>query len=185
MQLYTVVDSSGNIKLSGVIANPAWELLNGDRMIPDNQPAFDAEVQTCIRTEPVPTEALVVEYVVAYRPIAELKEIVKGRLKLRRDELEAGGFPYMGTTFDSDPRSVQRINTAVQAAQAAVSLGQPFSVSWTDSTNVDVPMQATDLMGMPVALAVHAENLHTTYRSLKALVDSAVTPEAVLAIVWP
>jgi hypothetical protein len=52
------------------------------------------------------------------RPLTldEAKTQKIAQINTKRDVLEASGFTYKGKVFDSDERSVQRINTAVQAA---------------------------------------------------------------------
>jgi hypothetical protein len=69
------------------------------------------------------------------RTLDEIKAARWGELKRHRNLLEASGFPYRGKTLDSDSRSVQRINTAVQAAQAALAVGEPFAITWTCADN--------------------------------------------------
>lgn len=100
----------------------------------------------------------------------------------RRDTLEASGFPYLGHLLDSDPRAVQRINTAVQAAQAAVGAGQPFQIGWTCMDGQVLPLDAAGMMGMPVALAMHANGLHQVARSFKVRIGAASTVEELMTI---
>lgn len=106
-------------------------------------------------------------------------------VKRERDTRETAGFPYAGKMIDSDPRSVQRINTAVQAAQAAAAAGAPFTLYWTTQDNTTLWLDVAGMMGMPVALAQYANSLHETARTLRAQIDAATTPEAVEAITWP
>lgn len=105
-------------------------------------------------------------------------------IKAMRDSLETAGFLYMGTVIDSDPRSVQRINTAVQAAQAAITLGVPFSVDWTAQDNSVVSMTAEDVIGMASALALYGNTLHVIARERKATILSATTVEEINAVKW-
>lgn len=93
--------------------------------------------------------------------------------KLRRDHLEASGFPYRGHPLDSDPRAVQRINTAVQAAQAALTMGAPFKIGWTCMDGHVLDLDAVGMIGMPVALAMHANGLHLTARAFKDRIAAA------------
>jgi hypothetical protein len=106
-------------------------------------------------------------------------------IKNKRDSLEIVGFPYLGKTIDSDSLSVQRINTAVQAAQAAMAIGMPFSLSWTCQDSSLLVLDGPGMLGMAVALAEYANELHETARSLRSQIDAATTIEAVKAIVWP
>jgi len=95
------------------------------------------------------------------------------RCRQKRDLLEAGGFPYRGHPMDSDQRAVQRINTAVQAAQAAQGMGAPFAIGWTCMDGHVLDLDATGMMGMPVALAMYANGLHQTARAFKARIGAA------------
>lgn len=99
-----------------------------------------------------------------------------------RDQKEASGFSYLGKTFDSDERSAARIFGAVQAAQAALSAGQPFSIDWTVRDNTVVSLDAAATIGMSVAMAQHANALHQHARALKAAIDSAHNQTALDAI---
>jgi hypothetical protein len=93
--------------------------------------------------------------------------------RARRDALEAGGFPYRDHPMDSDPRAVQRINTAVQAAQAAAAMGQPFGIGWTCMDGHVLALDAAGMMGMPVALAIYANGLHQVAREVKTRIFEA------------
>jgi Domain of unknown function (DUF4376) len=99
-----------------------------------------------------------------------------------RNRRETAGFPYQGKTLDSDPVSVQRITVAVQAAQAALSAGQPFAVEWVCADNTTLALDAAGLIGMPVALAAHANALHMHGRSLKAQITAATNAAELDAI---
>lgn len=70
---------------------------------------------------------------------------------------------------------MQRINTAVQAAQAALSLGQPFSIAWTCADGHVLTLDAAGMIGMPVALAMHANELHLIARAFAARILAATT----------
>lgn len=98
---------------------------------------------------------------------------VWAQCRLRRDGLEAGGFPYLGHPLDSDPRAVQRINTAVQAAQEAVAMGQPFAIVWTCMDGHGLALDAAGMKGMPVALAMYADSLHQIAKSFKDRIGAA------------
>jgi hypothetical protein len=93
--------------------------------------------------------------------------------RLRRDEIEASGFDFMGKTLDSDTRAVQRINTAVQAAQAALTIGEAFAIRWTCMDGKGIDLDAIGMIGMPVALAMHANALHVTARAFRDRIDAA------------
>lgn len=94
-------------------------------------------------------------------------------INTERDRREESGFPYRGMLLDSNPRSVQRITTAVLAAQVALSTGQPYSIDWTCADNSTLSLDAAGVIGMPVALAQHAAELHAHARTLKMTVEAA------------
>jgi len=105
--------------------------------------------------------------------IATARAEVKAAITQERDRREAAGFNYLGKTIDSDPRAAQRISLAVQAAQAALSAGQPFQVDWTCADNSILTLDAAGVISMPVALALHAMTLHEQARTAKAWADTA------------
>lgn len=105
--------------------------------------------------------------------LATARAEVKAAITQERDSREAAGFEYLGKTIDSDPRAAQRISLAVQAAQAALAAGRPFSVDWTCADNSILTLDAAGVIGMPVALAMHAMTLHEQARTAKALADAA------------
>lgn len=119
------------------------------------------------------------------RAVPELRVAKWGEIKDHRNLLERSGFPYVGTIMDSDSVSVQRINTAVQAAQAAMAAGQPFSIDWTAKDNTVHTLDGPGMVGMPVALAQYGDQLHQTGTALRQAIDAATTPEAIAAITWP
>lgn len=102
--------------------------------------------------------------------------------KRRRDELERGGFEYLGRPLDSDQVAVSRIGIATQAAQAAALLRQPFEVGWTCADGSVIDLDAVGMMGMPAALALHANALHQTGRGFKARIFEALSVGEVEAI---
>lgn len=119
------------------------------------------------------------------RTLADVKAKRWSEVKRHRDLLEAAGFPYMGKVLDSDERSVQRITTVVQAAQAALGAQQPFLISWTCADNSQLALDATAVVGMPVALAIYADQLHQTARALRSQIEAATSAAQVQAIAWP
>ena len=121
--------------------------------------------------------------------IQEAKDAKLHAVNSLRDQKEAAGFPYFGKTFDSDERSAARIFGAVQAAQAALSAGQPFVIDWTVQDNTTVTMDAAATIGMSVAMAQHAGALHVYARSLKDQIAAASTQAALdgidIGAGWP
>lgn len=185
MNLYSVIGLDGRIKLAQIVPHANIQLLRGERMVRDQTPQFDGRYQRCTRVEPVDSAAEFVSYVVEYLPLDQIKATVRQQLNVERDRRESSTFPYLGHDFDCDSRSVQRINTVVQAAQAALAAGQPFGMDWTAADDTEVQLTAEQLVGLPVALAIHANTIHQTCKQLKQQVEAATTPEEVLAVTWP
>lgn len=119
------------------------------------------------------------------RTLAEVKAARWKAMKRHRDLLEASGFPYRGKRLDSDARSVARINTAVQAAQAALAIGETFAIVWTCADNTTLALDGAGMLGAPVALALYADHLHQACKTLRAQIEAASTPAAVQAVAWP
>lgn len=141
----------------------------------------------CVEGDAEPGQRVIGGQLVDAKPptLDVLKAAQWTALKRHRDLLEASGFPYLGKTVDSDSRSVQRINTAVQAAQAAMGAGVPFSIVWTCADNSLLTLDGPGMLGMPVALATYADQLHQTCKTLRAQIEAATTPAAVQAVAWP
>jgi len=117
--------------------------------------------------------------------LEELKAIKWNSIKSQRDTLEQSGVSYLNKTLDSDTLSVQRISIAVQAAQAAISAGQSFTLDWTCQDNSTLTMTAEDICGIPVALATYSNSLHQTARGLRTQIEAATTAEELELIAWP
>ena len=113
--------------------------------------------------------------------IEELKQIKWNEIKAARNREEQSGCPYMNKILDSDSLSVQRINTAVQAAQV---IGETFIVDWTMQDNSVVHMTYADVLGMPAALAMFSNQLQVKARELRERINSAESIEEVNAISW-
>ena len=119
----------------------------------------------------------------------DAKDVKLHSVNSLRDQKEAAGFPYLGKIFDSDERSAARIFGAVQAAQAALSVGQPFVIDWTVQDNTAVTLDGAATIGMSVAMAQHAGALHTHARSLKDQIAAVSTQTALdgidIGAGWP
>lgn len=149
--------------------------------VPTDDPERDFE-NTKLHT-PVVSYREVVE---AEPTLEELKENKRLEMKVIRDEKEAGGFFYLGKTFDSDEKAVSRIGLAAQSATLAMMTGQEFpNIRWTTQDNSVVELSAEQLAGMPAALAQHSAKLHYTYNQLKIEIAEAETPEQLDKIHWP
>lgn len=123
-------------------------------------PAYKAWFAAGNRPDPVPLAD-------RWLDLATARAEVRAAINAERDRREAGGFAYAGRVIDSDPRSAQRISLAVQAAQAALAVGAPFAVDWTCADNSTLTLDAAGVIGMPVALAQHAQALHAAAKALK------------------
>lgn len=118
----------------------------------------------------------------AEQRLVEARAAKRALVNQLRDSKEAGGFPYLGKTFDSDERSAARIFGAAQAAMAAQLAGQPFLIEWTCADNTVLTLDAEQTIGLPVAMAQHANALHQHARVLKAAIDAAHNQAALDAI---
>lgn len=117
--------------------------------------------------------------------IAAAKQVARSKINAERDARETQGFPYLGKWFDSDQRSVLRINTVAAAATSAIMASQPFLIEWTCADNSVIELNASQMAGVPAAMAEYANQLHQTAKALKEQIDSATTLEQVHAVVWP
>lgn len=118
------------------------------------------------------------------RTLEEAKQTKHDEINEERDTREAAGFPYMGKVFDSDPRSVMRINVAALAATLATAESIPFTIEWTTADNSKLTLDAPAMRGVPVALAQFGDSLHQTAKTLKAAVEAATSIAEVEAITW-
>lgn len=108
--------------------------------------------------------------VVTPKSVESIREVLKDKVKALRDQKETEGFAYMGKVFDSDERSVLRIT---QAALTAMAAGPTFTIDWTAADNSIVTLDQAAMIGMPAALAVYANDLHTTAKAHKVAIDAA------------
>lgn len=98
-------------------------------------------------------------------------------INTQRDLAEKSGFIYMDRPIDSDMQSVNRINTAFNSAMACFVFGTPFTIEWTCADNLPLVLDAQGMIGMPGALAKHAETLHNRAKELKALVNAITSTD--------
>lgn len=118
-------------------------------------------------------------------PLERAKQLRWNRLLSIRDGLESKGFNYLGKTFDSDQRSILRIGMTAQAAMAAAMQGTDFSIDWTCADNSVLSMTRDQVIGLPVALATHANAIHLQARDLKVALDNAGSIAEVQLVQWP
>ncbi len=117
-----------------------------------------------------------------HQQVETLAARLRAGITAERDRREAGTFQYRGRVIDCDPRAVQRITTAAMAAQAALAAGQAFSLDWTCADNSVLQLDAAGVIGMPLALAAFADELHQHARMLKQQVLAAEDEAALSAI---
>lgn len=119
------------------------------------------------------------------KPLDQAKTEQKAKLNSARDLAEQGGFEYLGKVFDSDPISCQRISCAAQALQVVpASEGTEPTITWTCQDNSTIDLNASELMGLVVALAAWSNSCHERATKLKAKVDQAYSVELVESITW-
>ena len=149
--------------------------------VPTDDPERDFE-NTKLHT-PVVSYREVVE---AEPPLEELKENKRLKMKVIRDEKEAGGFFYLGKVLDSDANAVQRITTTAQSYVIGKMAGKEMpGLTWTTKDNGLLPLSADELIGMPMALTIHASKVHEIYNQLKIKIAEAETTEQLNQIHWP
>lgn len=97
-----------------------------------------------------------------------------------RDQALAAGFTHNGNTFDSDAKSIQRIN-----AIATLALMDPnFSTPYITKDNTVVTLDAAAVGALGIAAAQHESSLVFQARTLKDQVLAASDKAAVEAIIW-
>lgn len=110
---------------------------------------------------------------------AFLKESKRQEINTARDNAEQGGFEYLGKVFDSDPVSCQRIALASQTALMCVQSGQEFTVNWTCQDNTTIPLSATDMINVAVALTQWSNSCHMKASELKSKLSNATTEDEI------
>ena len=114
----------------------------------------------------------------------ELKIAKREEINKARDKAEQGGFEYMGKVFDSDPISCQRISCAAQAMQMSAMTQQTPTIVWTCKDNTTIELNATELLGLVVALAEWSNTCHQKATILKNQIANCQTSEELDAIKW-
>lgn len=118
-------------------------------------------------------------YIKGYIPLDELKQQKIDQFKYFRDVEEIEPINYNNHLFDFDEKARDRINSAIIALDIT---GE--SIEWTTADNINVSVNADDLRNIIAAAAIHSNELHVKYRSLKEHVLSCTTAEEVAEIVW-
>lgn len=114
---------------------------------------------------------------------AELEAVKASKLleiDAARDKDLKAGFEYGGHIYDSDDKSIQRINAVV-----TMSIANPeYSTPYITKDNVIVQLDAQDIAGLGAAAAAHESALIFKARGLKDQVLDAETTVEVEAIKW-
>lgn len=103
-------------------------------------------------------------------------------IKVKRDQVEFGGFTWDGSVFDSDPLSQSRIQGAAQLATLSPTT---FSIDWTLADNTVRTLSASQMVEVGETLGIHVATQHTIARGLRQQIDAATTAAEVEAITWP
>ena len=115
--------------------------------------------------------------------LTDRKRILIEKINAKRDTLEAQGFPHAGLWFQSDERSVARINSTALTAQFCISSGAQFACpDWLSADNTPLPVDAQGMLALQASLTAHAGLLHAHARSIKALVEAAETHAALSGV---
>lgn len=166
---------------------PLWDKASGDVVAITLPNVLPADIGATAEVRPSAVHVWrdgewVADAALQRQQLADLVESQVSAVNAERDRREEAGFPYRGKLLDSTPRSVQRITAAALAAQASLAAGQTYSVEWICADNSPLPLDAAGVIGMPVALALHAAALHDHARALKAAVAAAASEADLVAI---
>lgn len=102
------------------------------------------------------------------------RTLLRTRVNAERDRLEAEGFPHAGLWFQSDERSVARLNSTALTASSALLAGQsPAFPDWLAADNTPLPVDAQGVLALQSSLTLHAGALHQRARAIKAQIDAA------------
>ena len=106
--------------------------------------------------------------------ISTRKQALLAAINARRDHLETQGFPHAGLWFQSDERSVARLNSTALTAQSALMASQPAVFpDWLAADNTPLPVDAAGMLALQASLTQHARLLHQHARGLKLMVEAA------------
>jgi len=112
--------------------------------------------------------------------LEEVKFKKWSEIKKARDAEELSGFDYLGKRFDSDSAAIRRISIAVQAAQVV----PEFSIEWTCQDSSTITMDKSQMVQIPITMAMRGNAIHQKARTLKMQIEEAQTIEGVEAIRW-
>lgn len=118
------------------------------------------------------------------RTLRDLKDARRAVINAAREQAEVGGFEALGHHFDSDAKSVARINVQVQMALVALAEQWEFSIDWTLSDNSVVTLSGSQMISVGSALAEHMALQHEKAKGLKTQIEAAQLPEQVALVSW-
>lgn len=112
--------------------------------------------------------------------IADLRAAKLVEIDMARDSAIIGGFEFNGVMYDSDPKSIQRINGAVTLSM----LDPTYETEWITFDNGIVTLDAAGLAGLGVAAGAHEKAQIFKARQLKDQALAATTVSQLNAITW-
>lgn len=118
------------------------------------------------------------------RTLDQVKAEKWEEIKAARDAAEHAGFTAGGYPYDSDAVSQQRITGAVTMAMLAMQAGQAFSIDWTIADNRTLPLSASDMIAVGLALGNHVAAQHARARELRDAINTALERGEVNEITW-
>ena len=113
--------------------------------------------------------------------INELKTSKYFEVNQIRNQMEQGGFEYLGKIFDSDQISCIRMMGARDALALAP---EGTTITWTCQDNSQIALSADDTIGLSIALTEWSNSCHIKASELKALIDEATSEEELNNINW-
>lgn len=117
-------------------------------------------------------------------PLIDLKTKKWIEIKKIRDIKERSPLLYIDKLFDFDSLSSERLTWLISSARTAITLEIPFQVDWTTFDNSIVQLSATDIIGIPLAVAQRSNELHVKARGYSDRINSATTIEELESIAW-
>lgn len=113
-------------------------------------------------------------------PLEDVRALTIADIERARDAAIAGGFDFNGIRFDSDAKSIQRINGAVTLSL----LNPAFETDWITFDNSVVRLNAAQLAGLGAAAGQHEATQIFRARQLKDQALAATTREQLAGITW-
>lgn len=112
--------------------------------------------------------------------IDAMQDAKLAEIDMARDAAIIGGFEFNGVMYDSDPKSIQRINGAVTLSM----LDPTYETEWITFDNGIVTLDAAGLAGLGVAAGAHQKAQIFKARQLKNQALAATTVSQLNAITW-